>query len=322
MPPLTRRIAVQLVVFACIALVGGAVMVFGYLKLPAALGIGRYQVTVELPRAAGLYESGNVTYRGIEVGRVESVRLTDTGVVAVLSLKSGIDIPSDLDAQVHSQSAVGEQYVTLLPRTESPPLKNGDVIPAERTSVPPDLDALLDAADNGLQSIPVDDLQTAVDEGYTAVGGLGPELSRLVTGASELATDARANLDPTLTLIDESKPVLDTQTDTSDSVQAWAAHLADISRQVQANDTEVRGVLQNGGPAAEEVRQLFDRLQPTLPIVLANMVSAGKVAATYHASIEQLLVLLPQAVATVQAVGVANRRTLCRTTAACSSVSI
>ena len=310
MPPLTQRIRVQLAVFACIALAGGAAMVFGYIKLPAELGIGRYQVTVELPRAAGLYESGNVTYRGIEVGRVESVRLTGTGVAAVLSLKSGIDIPSDLDAQVHSQSAVGEQYVTLLPRRESPPLKNGDVIPASRTSVPPDLDALLDSADNGLQSIPVDDLQTAVDEGYTAVGGLGPELSRLVTGASALATDARANLDPMLTLIDSSKPVLDSQTDTSDSVQAWAAHLADISRQVQANDTEVRGVLQNGGPAAEEVRRLFDRLQPTLPIVLANMVSAGKVAATYHASIEQLLVLLPQAVATVQAVGVANRNTL------------
>ncbi len=310
MPPLTRRIVVQLAVFACIALLGGAVMVFGYIKLPAALGIGRYHVTVELPRAAGLYKSGNVTYRGTEVGRVESVRLTNTGVVAVLSLKSGIDIPSDLDAQVHSQSAVGEQYVTLLPRTESPPLKNGDVIPADRTSVPPDLDALLDSANNGLQSIPVDDLQTAVDEGYTAVGGLGPELSRLVTGASALATDARENLDPLLTLIDASKPVLDTQTDTSDSVQAWAAHLADISRQLQANDAEVRGVLQNGGPAAEEVRQLFDRVQPTLPIVLANMVSAGKVAATYHASIEQLLVLLPQAVATVQAVGVANRNTL------------
>ena len=83
-------------------------------------GIGRYHVTVELPRTAGLYPSANVTYRGAEVGRVKSVRLTDTGVAAVLSLKSDIDIPSDLDAQVHSQSAVGEQYVALLPRAGCP----------------------------------------------------------------------------------------------------------------------------------------------------------------------------------------------------------
>ena len=76
MPPLTRRIRIQLAIFGVVALVGGAVMVFGYIRLPAMFGIGRYRVTVELPQAAGLYASGNVTYRGTEVGRVENVRLT------------------------------------------------------------------------------------------------------------------------------------------------------------------------------------------------------------------------------------------------------
>lgn len=309
MPPLTRRILIQLGVFATVALIGGAVMVFGYLKLPATFGIGRYNVTVELPRAAGLYPSGNVTYRGTEVGRVERVDLTDTGVAAVLSLRSGIDIPSDLDAQVHSQSAVGEQYVALLPRKDSPPLKDGDVIPLNRVTVPPDLDALLDSLNRGMESIPRDDLKTAIDEAYTAVGGLGPDISRLVTGSSLLAIDARKNLDPLLTLIDQSKPVLDSQTDSSDSVQAWAAHLASVTQQLQRNDTAVQGVLQQGGPAASELRQLFDRLNPTLPIVLANLVSAGQVAVTYRSGLEQLLVLLPQAAATIQAVGVPNRNT-------------
>ena len=309
MPPLTRRILIQLGVFATVALIGGAVMVFGYLKLPATFGIGRYNVTVELPRAAGLYPSGNVTYRGTEVGRVERVDLTDTGVAAVLSLRSGIDIPSDLDAQVHSQSAVGEQYVALLPRKDSPPLKDGDVIPLNRVTVPPDLDALLDSLNRGMESIPRDDLKTAIDEAYTAVGGLGPDISRLVTGSSLLAIDARKNLDPLLTLIDQSEPVLDSQTDSSDSVQAWAAHLASVTQQLQRNDTAVQGVLQQGGPAASELRQLFDRLNPTLPIVLANLVSAGQVAVTYRSGLEQLLVLLPHAAATIQAVGVPNRNT-------------
>ena len=310
MPPLTRRVFIQLAFFAMVALIGGAVMVFKYIEVPAMFGVGRYHVTVELPRAAGLYPSGNVTYRGTEVGRVESVQLTDSGVAAVLSLESGVDIPSDLDAQVHSQSAVGEQYVALLPRKDSPPLRNGDVISANRVSVPPDLDALLDAMNTGMESIPRDDLKTALDEAYTAVAGLGPDISRLVTGSSSLAIDAKKNLDPLLTLIDQSKPVLDAQTDTSDSVQAWAAHLASITQQLQENDSAVQGILQQGGPAAEEVRQLFDRLQPTLPVVLANLVGAGQVAVTYRTSLEQLLVLLPQAAASVQAVGVANRNTM------------
>ena len=57
------------------------------------------------------------------------------------------------------------------------------------------------------------------------------------------------------------------------------------------------GILEKGPGAADEVRALFDRLQPTLPIVLANLVSVGQVAVTYQPSLEQLLVLLPQGTA-------------------------
>ena len=176
------------------------------------------------------------------------MHLTDTGVAAVLSLKSGIAIPSDLDAQVHSQSAVGEQYIALLPRRDSAPLRNGDVIPADRTTVPPDFDAVLDTLNEGLKTIPHDDLKTVVDESYTAFGGLGPDLSRLVTGGGELAAGARRNLGPLLTLIDQSKPVLDSQTDSSDAVQTWAAHLATISRQLQSKDAAVAGSAATGRP--------------------------------------------------------------------------
>src|SRR6201997_2132938 len=208
---LHRRIKIQLVIFTVIAVVALGLMSLHFMKLPAKwFGVGRYTVKMELPQAAGLYGTGNVTYRGTEVGRVESVRLTDAGVEAVLSLKSGIDIPSDLKAEVHSQSAIGETYVELLPRNgTSPPLKDGDVIRLADTSVPPDINALLSAADTALRAIPHDNLQTVIDESYTAVGGLGPELARLITGSSNLAIEARENLDPLVALIDQSQPVLD-----------------------------------------------------------------------------------------------------------------
>jgi ABC-type transporter Mla subunit MlaD len=47
---------------------------------------------------------------------------------------------------------------------------------------------------------------------------------------------------------------------------------------------------------ADEIKTLIDRLQPTFPILLGNMVSLEQVAITYQPSIEQLLVLLPPAV--------------------------
>ena len=305
---LTRRIKIQLAVFGVVALVALLIMAFGYVRLPAMFGIGRYSVTVELPQSGGLYPAGNVTYRGTQVGKVESVHLTEHGnVEAVLSLDSGTAIPSDLKAEVHSQTAVGEQYVALIPRNDtSAPLKNGSVIPLDRTSVPPPIDTILDDTNRGLQAIPRDDLKTAIDESYTAFAGLGPDLSRLVKGSTQVAINARANLDELTTLIDQSAPVLNTQTDTADSVRAWASHLATVTDELRNNDHALGGLIDKGGATADEARQLVERLQPTLPVILANLVSVGKIAVDYQPALEQILVLVPQGVANLQAGLVAN----------------
>ncbi|MDP7723631.1 MCE family protein [Mycobacterium sp. TY814] len=308
---LHRRVKIQLAVFTVIALAALAVMSLHFVKLPAMLfGVGRYTVKVELPESGGIYSTGNVTYRGTEVGQVQSVSLTDNGVEAVLSLKSGIDIPSDLKAEVHSQSAIGESYIELLPRNAtSPPLKDGDVIRRPDTSVPPNINQLLSAANTALAAIPRDNLKTVVDESYMAVGGLGPELSRLISGSSNLAIDARKNLDPLVTLIDQAQPVLDSQTHTSGAIAGWASHLAAVTTELQTHDSAVAGSIDQGGPALGEMRQLIDRVQPTLPILLANLVSVGQVALTYQNDIEQLLVVFPESIAAEQAGILANVNT-------------
>lgn len=308
---LNKRIILQLAVFIIVSAVAGSIMAFRYLNAPSLLfGAGHYEVTLDLPAAAGLYKSGNVTYRGVEVGRVKDVHLTANGVAAVLSLKSAFSIPSDLEAQVHSQTAIGEQFVELLPRSgNGRPLANGDVIPVERTSIPTDIGTLLDATNRGLKAIPRDNLRTAVDEAAIAVGGLGPDIGRLVKGATALAIDARANLEALTTVIDHSKPLLDTQIDSSDSIQRWAANVAAITEQLQTRDDALAGLLETGPGAAAQARDLFDRLQPTLPILLANLVSAADVAITYHANLEQLLVLVPRLMEVGQGALIANRNT-------------
>ena len=307
---LTRRIKIQLAVFLAIALTSLTAMVFGVMHVTSEFfGVGRYTVTLRLPQAGGLYGSGNVTYRGVEVGRVESVYLTDTGTEATLSLKTGIEIPAkDLNAEVHSVSAVGEQYVALVPSTgNGPALKDGDVIPEDRTRIPPDINSLLAAANRGVNAIPKGNLKTVVDEGYVAVGGLGPELSRLVKGVDNLSADARRDVNELVALIDGVKPVLDAFP--ADSVQGWTSHLATVTKQLQTNDSAVAGLLQKAPSAVDEAQALVDRLTPTLPIVLANLVSVGQVLVTYRADLEALLVELPMGAADAQGILVPNMNT-------------
>ena len=306
---LSRRVRFQLAFFAVITLVAGGIMGLRFLDLPNLLfGVGHYRITLQLANSGGLYANGDVTYRGTPVGRVDAIRLTPNGVDAVLSMDSNVRIPADLTAEVHSQSAVGEQFVELVPRSDSgPSLQNGDIVPFDRTTVPPDINTLLNATNNGLQAIPGGDLTTVIDEANTAFGGLGPELSRIVRGTTTLTADARANLDAITTVIDQSKPLLDSQTDSADSIHAWAANLATVTDELRTQDQSIRGVLSAGPEAADQTRQLFERLKPTLPILMANLASAGQVAVTYQPNIEQLLVLLPRGIEVIQGAELADR---------------
>ena len=172
--------------------------------------------------------------------------------------------------------------------------------------MPPDINTLLDQTNLGLQAIPPENLETALDEGAAALAGLGPDLARLVRGSTTVAIDAEANLPALTSLIDRAAPLLDTQSNTSDSIQAWAAHMAEISGQIRGQDPAVRTLLRDGAAAAEEGRKLVERLRPSLPILLANLTGLTDVALTYHAGVEQLLVLLPQAVAILNSALVPN----------------
>lgn len=306
---LNRRIYLQLTIFAVIAMTGVAVLLLGYVDVPGrVLGLGKYQISIELPQSVTIYKNANVTYRGSEVGLVDDVHLTASGgAVAVLSLDAKVPIPADLEAQVDSVSGLGEQYIALLPRSAAGPiLRGGDVISRSHTSAPPPVDRLLDATNRGLEAIPRDNLKTVIDQASIAVGGLGPELSRIVNGSTALAIDASAQQDSLNALIDGSGPVLDSQSSTSRSIAAWAANLASITGQLRTQDTAVAGVISNGSQAFDQGQQLLERLRPSLPVLLANLVSVADVAVVYNRNIEQILVLAPQAVAASQAAMVPN----------------
>ena len=146
---LDRLTRTQLAIFAIVTvLTVGAISIF-YLHLPAAVGIGAYNVTANFVAGGGLYENANVTYRGVTVGRVESVGLTNDGVVAHMRLNSGTPVPDNVTATVKSVSAVGEQYIDLVP-PEDPSVRDAAKrrdIGMDRTAIGQDISGLLNEAD-------------------------------------------------------------------------------------------------------------------------------------------------------------------------------
>jgi virulence factor Mce-like protein len=301
---LTRFVRTQLIIFAIASIIGVSVMAFGYMQLPTLLGVGRLTVSLDMPATGGLYRFSNVTYNGVQIGRVTAVDLTDTGARATLSLDRSPKIPADLKASVLSVSAVGEQYVDLRPNTASGPyLEDGAVIAAEHTTLPQEVGPMLDQMSALVGSIPKEKLSDLLDETYLGFNGAGYDFQSLMDSAAKLSRDADGVSDEMRSLIDGSVPLLDTQVQTTEAIRTWARSLAGITEQVVANDPQVRTILQQGPGFAQEVSSLLTEIKPTLPMLLANLNTVSQVLMTYNPALEQVLVLAPGYIAAQQSFG-------------------
>src|SRR5579875_1954682 len=143
---LTRLIKRQLVLFGIITVVALLVLGWYYLRIPTLMGIGQYQLKADLPASGGLYPTANVTYRGITIGKVTNVEPTEQGAQATMSIATRYKIPLDAAANVHSVSAVGEQYLDLVSSSGNPDKHFSAGQTITKGTVPAEIGPALDAA--------------------------------------------------------------------------------------------------------------------------------------------------------------------------------
>ncbi|OKH69130.1 mammalian cell entry protein, partial [Mycobacterium sp. SWH-M3] len=296
---LTRFIKMQLVIFTVLTLIALVVLGLLYLRLPTWAGIGMYNLNAELPNSAGLYKTANVTYRGTTVGKVTSVEPTENGARIEMDIYNRYKVPTDATANVHSVSAVGEQFIDLI--SEGDPktyFKPGETI--RKGSVPAEVGPALDAAENGLSVLPKEKIGTLLDEAAKAFGGLGPSLQRLVDSTQAIASDFKDNLDPVNDIIENSGPIIDSQVNSGDAISRWAANLNTLAAQSAQNDGALRSGIQQAAPTADQLNAVFSDVRESLPQTLANLEIVIDMLKRYNKNVEQVLVVLPQGASIAQ----------------------
>lgn len=290
-----RLAKIQLSIFAVITVITLSVMAIFYLRLPATFGIGTYGVSADFVAGGGLYKNANVTYRGVAVGRVESVGLNPNGVTAHMRLNSGTAIPSNVTATVRSVSAIGEQYIDLVPpeNPSSTKLRNGFRIQRQNTRIGQDVADLLREAETLLGSLGDTRLRELLHEAFIATNGAGPELARLIESARLLVDEANANYPQVSQLIDQAGPFLQAQIRAGGDIKSLADGLARFTWQLRAADPRLRDTLADAPDAIDEANTAFSGIRPSFPALAASLANLGRVGVIYHKSIEQLLVVFP-----------------------------
>lgn len=263
-----------------------------------------YSVSVELAESGGIFQDAEVTYRGVPIGRVGETRVTGTGVSAELRIGKEWEVPADVEANVHNRSAVGEQYVDLVPRSDSSTLLvAGDVIARERTTTPLDESVLLQATDDFARSVPLDDLRTVVEEMGTAFRGTGPDLQRILDGSDQLMSTATEHLPGTISLLESGERVMRTQNDQISDIRSFAKDLAAFSGALSGSDRDLRIAIRDGSGFARQNRLLLaETMQPVHELV-GQLMTLSTIGATHLPQIEQALVAFPWAVSGTAAGG-------------------
>ena len=291
---MTGGVKTRLVAFVLLAALGIFYASANYLGLvDRVLGRG-YTVTAELTGTGGLYEGSLVTYRGVQIGKVSSMEPKGEGVLVDLDIEDEAKIPESSPMFVHNGSAVGEQYLDFEPESdEGPYLGEGDTIEAGADALPVDEGDLLIDMDQFVRSVDKDNLRTVISELGDMFYETGRPLQDLIDSGNTLITAAADNKEETISLLQEGRTVLRTQQENAGNIRAFADGMAQLTTTLRTSDSDIRTILQGGPGAIGEVEKLLEGLEPTIPILLSNLVTINEVTAVRLPNLEQLLVTYP-----------------------------
>jgi phospholipid/cholesterol/gamma-HCH transport system substrate-binding protein len=291
------RIKVNIIAFVVIALG------LCYLMATQVLSIleNRYSVYAIFPDAGGVFTNQEVTYRGVTVGQVGEMDVVDKGVRIQLLIGEETKVPKeDTEARVMFKSAVGEQFVDILPGSdEGPYLADGARIPIDQTSIPVSTQDLLATLQAVLEGVPPEALKGAIDSAGTALTGRGDDIATILDSMARLA-ELFAERAP------EVQGILRNGTEVGGAFVAsredFAAAIRDlviVSETLEGNTDELRRLMIGANITSEELVGLIRESRGDLHQTIRELAEINDIQADKQKALEALFEFLPRGLGNV-----------------------
>ncbi len=132
-----------------------ALLILGYMSFRVGqTGFGfkkGYTLTAVFSNVSGLDKGSSVQMAGVEIGKVESIRLVDGKALVTMRINPEVKLRRDAFASIKTHGILGDKYLDIGPGSESEFLKGGEQI--ARTESQADLDRLLGQASTVMDDI-------------------------------------------------------------------------------------------------------------------------------------------------------------------------
>jgi phospholipid/cholesterol/gamma-HCH transport system substrate-binding protein len=112
---------------------------------------GGYHVSAMFDTVQDLKEGNAVKVAGVDIGRVEKIKLTDQKVKVMMKLNSNADVKTDSKAAIKFTGLMGQNFVAItFGSSDAPKASEGTVL---ETTEQPDLNAIMAKLDNAATGI-------------------------------------------------------------------------------------------------------------------------------------------------------------------------
>ncbi|GAA2731659.1 MCE family protein [Actinocorallia aurantiaca] len=291
-----RRILLNLGAFAVLGVV---LCVWALTSIVSVDAIRRpFTVEAEFASSPGLRSDLEVAYLGVRIGSVDTVRLTGGKVVVAMHMDRGVVVPSNAKAAVLRKSAVGEPYIELEPDAApaARPLREGDRIPIERTSVAVDYKRLFESVGGLLEAVRPEDANTLLHELAVGLEGRDDTLRDMLGDANQLTGTLADNaelLDELSVRLTELGGIL---ADGGPQLANGLDGIAAFSDELAARRGDLDSILNRGPQFLDNTVQMIEAAKPGIGCLLSALGTPAPSVFTPKASsqISQALGLLHQ----------------------------
>ncbi|MDA8283906.1 MAG: MCE family protein [Actinomycetota bacterium] len=283
------RVAIRAVVV--LAVIAGAVA--GVTVAVAASDgafAGSYQVVGTFPAAGqGLHPGSEVTFDGVQVGRVGSIALAGQRARITLVLQHRFRLPRAATATIRPQNLFGAEEIALTsPHGDAGPWVAAGATVA-RTAISNQIADLFAVADPLLSKVDAADLSASLSELDQATSGEGPRIASGLSAGSRLAGLLATTIGAQLHALDSLTAFSAAVAPDGAGINAVAGQANAALPAINAAEAAYQHLLDTLTPLAHDVAQFLAAYRPDIGALLQSGDNVTRVLVAHQSDIEALV---------------------------------
>ena len=294
-----RGLAAALAVLLVGLLIGGA----------AVLGWDAFfrpkTITAYFSTTTSIYPGDEVRVAGVKVGTIASIEPQGRQAKLVMHVDRDVPVPADAKAVIVAPNLVASRYVQLAPayRSSGPTMRDGAVIPLERTAVPVEWDQVKAqlmrlATDLGPSSaVSTTSVGRFIDSAANALDGNGAKLRETIaqlSGVGRILASGSGNI---ADIIKNLQTFVTALRDSSSQIVSFQNRFATLTSVLDEGKSDLDAALKDLSVAVGEVQRFIAETRDQTVEAIQRLANVTQNLVDHQHDLEQVLHIAPTAFA-------------------------